>query len=207
MTEGASQAIWVTMLRIGYSLSFRLRRLYTKVVLTRFYGQVGRGTVIFSQKMVRHPHLIAIGDRSIIRYGGRIEMILHGQDWKPALSIGNNVNIEQNVHIICHDTVSIGDNVSITGNCAIVDVSHPINAIEQGLKIGDTIDHARSHVTIGDNCFIGFGSVILPNVTIGKNSIIGAGSVVTTDIPDDSIAAGVPAQVIRSRLPNREYAG
>jgi maltose O-acetyltransferase len=53
-------------------------------------------------------------------------------------------------------------------------------------------------VTIGDNVFIGAGSIILQNVCIGKNSIIGAGSVVTKDIPADSIAAGNPAKVIDS---------
>lgn len=187
------------ILRLSQALSFRLRRLYTALILRRLYGDIGRGSVIFRQKMVRFPHLMTIGRGTVIRYGGRLEMVLHGQDWQPRLRIGDYVNIEQNVHIICHDTIEIGNNVSITGNCAIVDVLHPADAIERGMKIGDTIDPRRSRVEIGDNCFIGFGTVILPNVTIGRNSIIGAGSVVTHDIPADVIAAGAPAKVVRAR--------
>ena len=51
-------------------------------------------------------------------------------------------------------------------------------------------------ITVGDNVFIGVGSVILPGVTIGSNVVIGAGSVVTKDIPSGSVAVGAPAKVI-----------
>jgi maltose O-acetyltransferase len=49
-------------------------------------------------------------------------------------------------------------------------------------------------VKIGDNVFIGAGSIILPNVKIGNNVIIGAGSIVTKDVPDNSLVAGNPAK-------------
>ena len=55
-----------------------------------------------------------------------------------------------------------------------------------------------SPITIGDNCFIGWQSIILPGVTVGDNSIIGAGSVVTRDVPANSVVAGNPARVIKS---------
>jgi len=53
-------------------------------------------------------------------------------------------------------------------------------------------------VTIGNNVFIGAGSIILPNVKIGSNVIIGAGSVVSRSIPDNCVALGSPARVICS---------
>ena len=53
-------------------------------------------------------------------------------------------------------------------------------------------------IRVGDNVFIGVGSVILPGVTIGSNVVIGAGSVVTKDIPSGSVAVGAPARVIES---------
>ena len=53
-------------------------------------------------------------------------------------------------------------------------------------------------ITIGDNVFIGVNTTVLPGVTIGDNVVVGAGSVVTKDIPSNSVAAGVPARVVRS---------
>ncbi len=56
-------------------------------------------------------------------------------------------------------------------------------------------------VVIGSFVWMGFGVIVLPGVTIGDYSIIGAGSVVTQDVPSHSIAAGVPARILRQRNP------
>lgn len=53
-------------------------------------------------------------------------------------------------------------------------------------------------VWIGDNVFVGYGAIIMPGTRIGSNVVIGAGSVVTRDVPDNSVAAGVPARVVCS---------
>jgi acetyltransferase-like isoleucine patch superfamily enzyme len=172
------------------------RKLRSRLFIAPLFGQVGRGSVIHSPAMLVNTEWACIGERVVIRYGARIEVVLHGQDWTPSLQIGNDVNIEQNVHIVCHDSIVIEDGVSITGHCAIVDVTHPVQALAEGRKMGTEVDKARSHVRIGCNTFVGFGSIILPNVTIGRDCMIGAGSVVSRNIPDGSIAAGVPARVI-----------
>ncbi|MEM7780750.1 MAG: DapH/DapD/GlmU-related protein [Pseudomonadota bacterium] len=57
-----------------------------------------------------------------------------------------------------------------------------------------------THTRIGKNCFIGGESLILPGITIGDNCVIGAGSVVTKDVPDRTIVAGNPAQVIKEDI-------
>jgi len=61
----------------------------------------------------------------------------------------------------------------------------------------ENVEFART-VTIGDDCWIGGQTVILPGVTIGKGCTIGAGSVVTRDIPDWSVAIGSPAKVVKT---------
>ena len=58
------------------------------------------------------------------------------------------------------------------------------------------IEHGEP-ISIGDDCWIGGGAVICPGVTIGNRCVIGAGSVVSKDIPDDCMAAGVPARIIK----------
>ncbi|MFG2057313.1 DapH/DapD/GlmU-related protein [Micromonospora sp. NPDC048930] len=90
--------------------------------------------------------------------------------------------------------VSLGDNVFITAGVQFV--THD----------GGTLILRREHpdlewtapIRVGDDVYIGVRSIILPGVTIGDRCIIGAGSVVARDIPANSVAAGVPARVIRS---------
>lgn len=97
---------------------------------------------------------------------------LHGTMLDPGhcwlIEIGDNVTMAPRVHILCHDASTKG--------------------FLNYTKIG--------RVTIGNNVFIGAGSVVLPGVTIGNNVVIGANSTVTHNIPDDSVAAGSPARVI-----------
>lgn len=152
--------------------------------------------------MIIHPMLIlngdciAIGDRVLIRDGARLEALRDPYGRKPRLTVGSDTNIEQGVHIVCHCRVNIGSKVSITGRCAIVDVTHPYAGIEDS-KIGAAILDEDSYVEIGDGAFLGYGSVILPNVKIGRGAVVGANSVVTRDVPDYAVVAGSPAKVIR----------
>ncbi len=64
--------------------------------------------------------------------------------------------------------------------------------------------HAAKTV-IGSRCFIGCGSIIMPNVTIGDHTIVAAGSVVTKDVPSHCIVAGNPARVIKTDIDTGDY--
>ena len=94
------------------------------------------------------------------------------------IRIGNNVRIASNVGLITHDITHL-----MLNNCDEVSSK-------------GTVVETKGCIDIGDNVFIGAGTRILPNVKIGNYVVIGAGSVVTKDIPDRSVAAGVPARVI-----------
>jgi galactoside O-acetyltransferase len=77
-------------------------------------------------------------------------------------------------------------------NVTIATANHPINPElrARGLQY-------NKDVHIGENVWIGAGTIIVPGVSIGKNTVIGAGSVVTKDIPDNVVAAGNPCKVLR----------
>lgn len=112
------------------------------------------------------------------------------------LNIGDNVGISQTA-IICHDKITIGDNVKIGGGVCIYDTDfHSLDP-----KIRKTKEDIKQKVTkpvsINDNVFVGAHSLILKGVNIGENSIIGAGSVVTKPIPSNEIWAGNPAKFIK----------
>lgn len=171
--------------------------LLYRLVFRRF----GYGSLIRRPTLISNPRFIAIGDRVTIRDGVRLEAIQTNPARAPELAIGSGTNIEQNVHIVCHSRVHVGENVSITGHCAIVDVTHPHEDVHDSRKIGDRILDEQSYVEIGSGSFLGFGTVVLPNVRIGRFAIIAAHSVIVDDIPDYSVAAGAPARVIKRFAP------
>ena len=84
--------------------------------------------------------------------------------------------------------VVIGDGVNIGCNCIIRQ-----NVTIGGKGIGDKYEFP----TIGDNCMIGAGTVIIGDVHLGSNVIVGANSVVTKSFPDNCVICGVPAQIIK----------
>lgn len=102
--------------------------------------------------------------------------------------VGNHVNIAEFVHIWGGGGVSIGSRVLIASHCTITSQTHNVDLPTRHKNVIDPVQ-------IGDDAWIGSGSIILPGITIGKNSVIGAGSVVTRNIPDNSLAMGVPAKV------------
>ncbi|MGB3254587.1 sugar O-acetyltransferase [Buttiauxella gaviniae] len=112
--------------------------------------------------------------------------------------IGNNVFINFNFVLLDCAPVTIGNNVFIAPDVQIYTAQHPLDPETRNQHIGS----ARP-INIGDDVWIGGGSIILPGVTIGKGSTIGAGSVVKHDIPAGVIAAGNPCQVKRVCLADK----
>jgi maltose O-acetyltransferase len=112
-------------------------------------------------------------------------------DYGYNLFCGDNVYFNVNCVVLDAASVHIGSNVFIAPNVQIYTASHPLNA-----ELRKTLQNALP-VTIGNDCWIGGNSVICPGVTIGNGCVIGAGSVVTKAIPDNSLAVGNPAIVIK----------
>jgi len=101
------------------------------------------------------------------------------------------------VLVYCSNCIIIGKHVKIGGGTRIIDTDfHNLNW--QKRQTGDTDIAKSAPIIIKDDVFVGTNCIILKGVTIGERSIVAAGSVVTKDIPSDSIAAGNPAQIIRS---------
>ena len=110
------------------------------------------------------------------------------------LYLGDNSGIGDGCHI--QGNVVIGCNVMMTPEVAIIATNHKHDRVDIPMNKQGEEDKP---IEIGDDCWLGFRSIICAGVKIGKGSIVAAGAVVTKDVPDYSIAAGVPARVIRSR--------
>lgn len=110
------------------------------------------------------------------------------------ITIGDNVSINNAFSAVAFSKITIQNNVLIGVNCAIID--NDGHNLEVDKRNDDELK--SEPVFIGENVFLGDDVTILKGVTIGKNSVIGNGSIVTKSIPENVIAAGNPARVIRN---------
>jgi maltose O-acetyltransferase len=117
--------------------------------------------------------------------------------------IGADTFVNANCVFLDSAEIRIGANVLIGPAVQLLTATHPLLAAERIIPHAErTSEHApfRTHarpISIGDNVWLGGGTIVLPGVTIGENTTIGAGSLVTADIPADCLAFGQPCRVQR----------
>jgi maltose O-acetyltransferase len=111
---------------------------------------------------------------------------------KYGLRVGDNFQMEKGCNIDANFPwlIEIGDNVTFASRVAVVAHDGSTKKLVGYSKVG--------RVRIGNDVFVGFGSIVLPNVTIGDGAVIGANSVVTHDVPAGAVAVGSPAKVVSS---------
>src|SRR5579864_7785457 len=115
------------------------------------------------------------------RWFSQIARFLTGIEIHPGAKIGRRLFIDHGVGVVIGETAIVGDDVTLY----------------QGVTLGGTgKEHGKRHPTIEDNVVIGGGAKVLGNITVGRNCRIGAGSVVLRNVPDDSTVVGVPGHII-----------
>jgi maltose O-acetyltransferase len=112
-------------------------------------------------------------------------------DYGYNIHLGEKVYFNVNCVVLDAAKVTIGSDVFIGPGVHIYTATHPTNVVER-----QKVEFAKP-VSIGNDCWIGGNSVLCPGITIGNGVTIGAGSVVTKDIPENSLAVGNPARVIK----------
>jgi serine O-acetyltransferase len=111
----------------------------------------------------------------------QVSRFLTGIEIHPGATIGRRFFIDHGMGVVIGETAEVGDDVTIY----------------QGVTLGGTsLNKGKRHPTIGDRVVIGGGAKILGNITVGENCRIGAGSVVLRDVPADSTVVGVPGHII-----------
>jgi acetyltransferase-like isoleucine patch superfamily enzyme len=165
----------------------------------RRFGRFGEGSVIcFPPNTIFNERYIGIGAGTML--GPHITLsagMVPGQEMvsDPVVSIGDRCLIGKGSGIVGHLRISIGDDVWTGHHVYITDQNHGYT--DRALPISMQVMPERP-VSIGDGSWLGHGTVVLPGATIGRHVVVGANSVVTGDLPDFSVAAGVPARVIKS---------
>lgn len=171
--------------------------LYTGYHSHRFH-KWGKGSVMAWGVRLTHPEDISVGNnnefyRDVCLTANNVN---HSQE--AILKIGNNCSIGAKSHITAINQIEIGDNLLTGDNVLITDNAHGTSEVEMlNIPPDDRPLVSKGKVKICNNVWICDKVAILPGVTIGNNVIVGVNSVVTADIPDNCVAAGIPAKVVK----------
>ena len=112
--------------------------------------------------------------------------------WGGLHSVGRDVRINLGCNITDPALVRIGNNVTLA-DCTLLGHDGVIRILNT--RFNKKLDSVGA-IDIRDNCFIGYGSIVMPRVTIGPGSIVAAGAVVTKDVPPSVVVGGNPARVL-----------
>lgn len=194
----------------AYKIFFHLKKGYDEQnniyrnIFLKSVCILGNNTIVSENAIIQNDTgdktKIVIGDNCWVR--GYLLLFNHGGE----IEIGNDCFIGPESRIWSAKKIVIGNRVLISHNVNIHDNnSHPIDAklrhedfvhiLNKGLQPINNLNEAE--ITIGDDVWIGFNSIILKGVKIGKCAIIGAGTIITKDVPDYAVVAGNPARIIK----------
>ena len=112
-------------------------------------------------------------------------------DFGKNIHIGKNVFINACCHFQDHGGVTLGDGCQIGHIVVFATLNHGMAPEDRGTTY-------PAPIRLGKNVWVGSNATILQGVSIGDNSIVAAGAVVTRDVPENVIAAGVPAKIINT---------
>lgn len=171
--------------RICRCIHLRLQKVF---ILSRlFYPQTSPPHIL--GKIYLNARNVKVG-KNVTLYPG---VYLWGND----IEIGDNVDIGVGTIIYSKNGIKIGDNTIIAGQCYIIDSNH-------GMKVGELIreqeDSAEERgIVIGSDVWIAAQCSILKGACIHDHAVIGAQSLVNSEIPENTIAVGTPAKVMKYR--------
>lgn len=159
------------------------------------FGRFGNLSYIGKPVSIIGRRGIFIGDRVRIYPGARMEAADGGK-----IVIEDNTSIGQNFHVTARqEALVIGANTTINANVCVTNQNHDYRDIGRHI-----LEQDRPVITtrIGENCFLGFGSVIQAGVILGKQCVVGANSVVCAGrYPDYCVLVGAPARVVKRYNP------
>ena len=162
------------------------------------FGAFGQGSVIcFPPNALFNERYIRIGAGTMV--GPQVTLsagMVPGQEMvsDTVISVGDRCLIGKGSGIVGHLEITIGDDVWTGHHVYITDQNHGYSDLS--LPISRQF-MAEKPVSIGDGSWLGHGTVVLPGAVVGRHVVVGANSVVTGELPDNCVAAGVPARVIR----------
>jgi len=192
------------------ALGLVLRRFLYPLLL----GDCGRKPVFGQNVVLRHPHKIRLGDNVIVDDNCMLDAkgssnrgialgdgVFLGRNTilsckNGDIELADGVNIGFNSQIASGSSVRIGKDGLLAAYCYLIGGGHEFSDPNTPVQEQKAVSHG---VVLGDNVWLGAGVKVLDGVSVGADSVVGAGAVVSEDVPERSIAAGIPARVLRQR--------
>lgn len=172
------------------------------------YGFISPSATIHHRDLLLNTGVF-IDDRVLIYQdmdGGPVELDSHVLIYRDSIiqtgaggsvTIGTSSSLQPRCQLSAYlAPIIIGCNVLIAPNCAFYPYDH---GVEPGVLMKKQPLQTKGGIFIDDDAWLGVGVIVLDGVRIGKGAVVGAGSVVTQDVPDNAIAVGVPARVVKMR--------
>ena len=162
-------------------------RWYVRLLAPLYQHRGRHSKIYFSVRMDTPPYRrFSLGRHSVVESFSCINNAVGD------VVIGDYTRI--GLHNTVIGPVTIGSHVNIAQGVTVTALNH--NYDKPGIRI-DQQGITTRPITIGNDVWIGTRAVILPGVTIGSHCVVAAGAVVTTDVPDNTLVAGIPAKTIR----------
>jgi len=166
--------------------------------VARRFGSFGDGSIIcFPVASLVNESAIHLGSSTVVNANVTLSAgwMLDQPDLAPRIvAIGDRCLIGAGSSIVGHLSVEIGDDVWTGHDVHITDMNHGYEDPDQPIS---RQHQPEAPVSIGSGSWLGHGVVVLPGAQIGRHVVVGAGSVVRGVLPDNCVAVGVPARVIR----------
>jgi acetyltransferase-like isoleucine patch superfamily enzyme len=183
--------------RLAQARRERFLQRATRQVGADRLASFGPDSFIEPPAIIHSPHRIKIGRHVIIHRNAFLSVIEehNGRRHDPHLRIGDGTNFGHSLWVSCVGDIEIGDEVLAGHNILITDTFHEF--FDPDVSIVRQPMAEPESVKIGSGSHLGPNVAVLAGVTIGERAFIAAGAVVTADIPDNAVAVGNPARVIR----------
>lgn len=167
-------------------------RLWVKLLINPFKHNKGKGSRIcrYARMDVLPFNRFTLGENSTIE---DFAVVNNGMG---SVEIGDNTRI--GISNVVIGPIIIGNQVITAQNVVMSGLNHGYEDIHTPIRLQPC---STSHITIGNNSWIGANSVITAGVQIGKHAVVAAGSVVTKNVPDYTVVAGNPARILKQYNP------
>jgi acetyltransferase-like isoleucine patch superfamily enzyme len=198
VTRPAFRALYSLHVGVRESTIWALRFFWYEPLLRSQCEHVGKRLLMEQLPYISGYGAIRLGEK--VRLSGKSSFAFgRSGTAPPTLSIGDNTFVGHGCSFHVSKSISIGDHCLLAAGVSIYDMDgHPLDA-QARREHRPTPPDSIHPVVIGDDVWIGHGSMILKGVTIGDRAIVAAHSVVTRDVPSDCIVGGNPARILRSQ--------